>query len=238
MFVKFILSLIYFSLPFFIYTPEELFTNRTTAPEVTIVEPKQNMEFQWGDQVRYRINVSDKNDGDSRFGEIKSTEVLLEAQFVSEMSDIEKHKNSSSQNLWEYEGLTLLSKSTCFNCHSDKSKLVGPSFSDISNRYSRDSESIDLLANSIVNGSSGKWSDFEMPPNSNLSIEEAKKIVKYILVQGSNEYSRVYTGLEGVFRIMDQPEGTERGFYILRASYTNNTPKMGRGQDAVVIEVR
>ncbi len=238
MFVKSILSLICFSLPFFIYSPEELSINSTTAPEVTIVEPKQNMKFQWGDQVRYRIVVSDKYDGDSEFGEINPMEVILETQFVSEMNDVERHKNFSSQNLPEYEGLSLLSKSTCFSCHADKSKLVGPSFSDISKRYSQDSESLNILSNSIVNGSSGKWSDFQMPPNSNLSIEEAKKIITYILQQGSNEYNRVYTGLEGVFRIMEKPEGTERGFYVLTASYTNNAQEMSRGQDAVVLEVK
>ncbi|TVQ01229.1 MAG: hypothetical protein EA359_14260 [Balneolaceae bacterium] len=225
-------------LPYFFLHPGSNQNSVSAKPEVSIVQPDLNSVYHWGDQVRYRITVSDMNDGDSRFGEIIPLEVFLETKFVAELGYTDMPLNSGLQEIKENEGLYLMRKSTCFGCHADKTMLVGPSFSDISDRYPNNPETMSTLANRIVNGSSGKWSDIDMPPHNDLSIEEAKKISAYILQQGSRKNSWVYPGLEGVFRIIDKPAGTSGGYYLLTASYKNNAPEPAIGRHTIVLEIR
>ncbi len=188
-----------------------------SAPEVKIERPDDNRVFQWGSRVRYEITVSDEKDGDSRYGEINPDEVLLEITYLPvENIDVD------IANLEEHKGLSFIRKSTCFNCHADKTSLVGPSFSDIADRYEQDNGTLELLGKRIRNGSSGQWSSIEMPPNDALTREESEAIADYILKQGSRKYRWIYPGLEGVFRIIDKPENIEQGIYILTASYVNH----------------
>lgn len=231
-----VISLIF--LHFTFITPDNHSDNKTSAPIVNIVQPGQESIFKWGDQVRYRITVSDIHDGDSRFGEIKPLEVLLETSFVTDLSDINITRNTDSSHFRVHEGLYLMKKSTCFGCHSDKTMLVGPSFSDISEKYPHNSETLHTLAMRIVNGSSGKWGEIDMPPHYDLSVKEAEKISEYILEQGGRKNSWVYPGLEGVFRIIEKPTGISTGYYVLNASYVNNAPDPAVGLHTILIEIR
>ncbi len=66
----------------------------------------------------------------------------------------------------------------CPYCHDMKRPLLGPSFYDISRRYSE--KDIDTLVKSILEGSKGKWGDNAMPPQ-RITEEEARIIVEWIL---------------------------------------------------------
>jgi cytochrome c len=236
--VHYFLFLFFFILPhIFVYAGSDQKSTPST-PEVNITLPELNSVFHWGDQVRYRITVSDMNDGDSRFGEIIPLDVFLETNFVADLSNTDISLNTVSPEIRDNEGLYLMRKSTCFGCHADKTVLVGPSFSDISDRYTHNPEILTNLANRIVHGSSGNWGEIAMPPHHELSVEEAEKITAYILEQGNRKDSWVYPGLEGVFRIIDKPEGANRGHYLLTASYKNNAQEPSIGRHTIVIEIR
>ncbi len=83
-------------------------------------------------------------------------------------------------------GEILIAQSDCLACHKKEIKLVGPSFIEIAKKYSISEENIKLLSNSIKNGSSGNWGLVAMQPHSNLSEDQVKEMVKYIL--SFNEY--------------------------------------------------
>lgn len=64
------------------------------------------------------------------------------------------------------------------------SGLFAPSFTAISQRYADNSDAAALLAESLKNGSHGKWAEARgavMPAPSQLSDEEAKALVRSIL---------------------------------------------------------
>lgn len=221
--------------------PPELKQDQT-PPEVTIEQPDESRSFPWGSRVRYEITVSDEQDGDSRYGEINSNEVVLEITYVpGEKSQLEK-KRAGISGLEEHEGLSIIRKSACFNCHADKISLTGPSFSEIADRYNPDPVILERLGKRIINGSAGQWGSFGMPPNEELSREEGMLIADYILKQGSRGDRWIYPGLEGVFQIIDKPDHDERGIYVLTASYINHgtegEPGTGlRGEDSIVLEI-
>ena len=77
------------------------------------------------------------------------------------------------------EGYQLITGSDCMTCHKDNDKLMGPSYSDIANKYTEGD--IDQLASKIIEGSTGVWGDFTMPAHDGLSKEDAKKMVAYIM---------------------------------------------------------
>ncbi|EDP74733.1 c-type cytochrome [Hydrogenivirga sp. 128-5-R1-1] len=66
----------------------------------------------------------------------------------------------------------------CPYCHDMSRKLLGPSFTDISRRYSEDE--LDILVNSILKGSRGKWGKEGMPPQK-VTKEEAELIARWII---------------------------------------------------------
>lgn len=78
-------------------------------------------------------------------------------------------------------GKYWIEKSDCFTCHEWNEKMVGPSFQQIANQYSKDEETINELANKIKNGGSGVWGQAAMNPHPDISIDDLKTMVTFIL---------------------------------------------------------
>ena len=81
------------------------------------------------------------------------------------------------------KGETLMASLDCKTCHKPDTKVVGPSFKDIANKYTATDENITMLAGKIITGGSGNWGAVAMTPHPDLSKDDAKEIVKYILSQ-------------------------------------------------------
>ena len=197
----------------------------------------QNENLTWGSFVRYTIEVSDKEDGDSKYGEISSNRVLLEIEFLPIKNHKELEQNSIAiKNKPNQQGLSLMMESTCFACHADKEIMTGPSFSVIAERYEKNSKNIALLANHILEGSSGQWGNIEMPSHPNLTVEETEKIADFILTQGGRKNHWILAGLEGMFQIMEKPASKEEGVYKFTASYTSSS--LVKGQDSIIVSIK
>ena len=199
-----------------------------TAPVVTIVQPDASRTWQWSAQFRYAITVTDKEDGDSAFGEIMPSEVLLDVEYLpgTPGDGLEPVRSAARA---DEPGLAILRKSACLNCHADKTSLVGPSFSAIADKYGDSEETIARLGRHIRNGSSGSWGSLPMPPHPNLSPQQTQDVARYIVEQGRRRHRWIYAGLEGVIRIIDRPDDDGVGFYRLTASYLDNGVAGGEG---------
>ena len=77
------------------------------------------------------------------------------------------------------EGLVLIEGADCLGCHKMDSKLVGPSYQEIADKYTE--ADLDKLATKIIEGGKGVWREIPMTPHSGMSKENAQKMVKYIL---------------------------------------------------------
>ena len=75
----------------------------------------------------------------------------------------------------------LARKNDCLGCHAVAVKLVGPAFKEVAVKYEGQSDATERLAESIRNGSVGKWGDMPMPAHPKLSAADAKKLAEWVL---------------------------------------------------------
>lgn len=203
------------------------------VPQVKIVAPDEKRSYTWEEQVRYSISVSDPKDGESKYGEIPAQECLLTLEYLPD-DNAESIKKAIEKR--EEKGLSLMKKSTCFGCHAQKTRLAGPSFQEIAERYELNESTIKNLSNHILKGSLGVWGNQQMPAHPDFTEEQCNQIARYILEVGDHPYRWVYPGLEGVFRIIDKPEIDHDGIYVLTASYTSTSGAEGR--HSIVLKIR
>lgn len=76
-------------------------------------------------------------------------------------------------------GLALIEGSDCRTCHQNDTRVIGPSYKEVAEKYSE--EDIDVLVSHIIDGSVGIWGEIPMTPHLDLSEEDARLMVKYIL---------------------------------------------------------
>jgi len=91
--------------------------------------------------------------------------------------------NDLSGNPDYQNGLALVSKSDCFTCHKIDEPLTGPSYRDVANKYASYPDTIIAhLASKIIAGGHGVWGEVPMTPHPAVSEDDAKTMVKYILL--------------------------------------------------------
>ena len=190
-----------------------IFQQSNTPPIVTITNPKKGTVSS-ASSVAYFISVKDKEDGDSKYDEINTKEVLLQVMYVGDTTKLTSTLNQPVIN--DAAGLVTIQSSNCFNCHNFNSKLAGPSFTDIGKKYSATAADIALLQKHILEGSVGVWGKVSMPSHPELTKEQAADIVQWIQQSASSPDVTYYTGTEGKFSVV------KKGAYLLTASYTDH----------------
>lgn len=78
-------------------------------------------------------------------------------------------------------GEKLIATADCVGCHNKTQKVVGPAYVDIAAKYPSNPENIEKLAGVVIAGSTGTWGELPMTPHPNLSKEDAKLMVTWIL---------------------------------------------------------
>ena len=79
--------------------------------------------------------------------------------------------------------LALATAKNCMACHAVDKKLVGPSYKDVAAKYTGQKDAADKLAAKVIAGGSGVWGSVPMPANAQVTPDEAKKLVAWILTQ-------------------------------------------------------
>jgi cytochrome c len=212
-------------------------------PTVKIVSPRDGSLYREDAQVRYEIDVSDQEDGESKFQEINSTEVLL---IVRHFSSPEAADAAMSPTVVDDPpGLGTLRTSDCLNCHAFDARLIGPSIADIRKRYPYSQASVDSLSRHILQGTSGTWGSIKMPSHPELTMQQAAACVTWILNTAADSETNYYTGTEGAFRATVPPDSKskDKGILVLTASYTDHGSKDDpsrrmQGRDSIRIRIQ
>ena len=74
----------------------------------------------------------------------------------------------------------LAQQKNCLGCHQVDKKVVGPAYKDVAAKYAGDAGAEAKLIAKVKSGGAGVWGQIPMPPN-NVTDEEAKKLVEWIL---------------------------------------------------------
>lgn len=98
-----------------------------------------------------------------------------------ENSEIQPSSDTSTPVTANVSGQSLIEASDCMACHNADERLIGPSYKEIAAKYSE--KDLEILASKIIEGGSGNWGSVPMQPHPQISKEDAKKMVEYILKQ-------------------------------------------------------
>ena len=81
------------------------------------------------------------------------------------------------------KGLELVSKSGCFTCHAVDTKITGPAYREIADKYAGMPDTIvSHLAGKVITGGSGVWGEIPMIPHPGISKADAETMVRYVLL--------------------------------------------------------
>lgn len=75
----------------------------------------------------------------------------------------------------------LAKSSGCYSCHANGEKVVGPAFASVAQKYAGQKDAAADLAQSIQNGSSGKWGRIPMPGHASLPAADVKRLAEWVL---------------------------------------------------------
>jgi cytochrome c len=75
----------------------------------------------------------------------------------------------------------LAQKKNCLACHAVDKKLVGPAYKDVAAKYAGQKDAVAKLADKVMKGGTGVWGQVPMPANPQVSAEEAKTLVAWVL---------------------------------------------------------
>jgi cytochrome c len=105
---------------------------------------------------------------------------------TKESKEDKKDNTSDLSNNPDYtKGLALVAdpKNGCLTCHRVDEPLTGPPYRDVANRYADSPKTIiDTLTKKIISGGTGNWGQIPMISHPALSADDARAMVKYILL--------------------------------------------------------
>jgi len=79
--------------------------------------------------------------------------------------------------------LALANVSNCTSCHAIDKKIIGPAYRDVAARYRGDKQAAARLTIKVMKGGGGVWGVVKMPSNPQVSEEQARKLVDWVLSQ-------------------------------------------------------
>jgi len=94
-------------------------------------------------------------------------------------TDDAKASGASMDAVTEEKVRAILANNACTGCHAASTKLVGPSFKEISEKYSENDAT--KLGEKIRKGGSGVWGAIPMPPQPGIADGDISLVTKWIL---------------------------------------------------------
>jgi cytochrome c len=89
--------------------------------------------------------------------------------------------SAKAENPEVEKGLNLVAKSDCLTCHQIETKATGPAYIDVAAKYPSNDAVIDSLSDKIIKGGAGNWGTIPMVAHPQVSKDDAKAMVTYIL---------------------------------------------------------
>jgi cytochrome c len=174
-----------------------------------------------GGSVNYKVKVTDKEDGSTEAGTLKSDKVIVTVDYMAQGFD--KTAVAQGHQRPEMPGKILIAENDCKSCHQIDQKSAGPAYRMVARKYKDDVNAIDKLAEKVMKGGAGVWGETPMAAHPQLNKDQAIKMVEYILSL-SEEKKIKSLPLQGSAKFATAPkEGApEQSAYLINASYEDS----------------
>lgn len=83
-------------------------------------------------------------------------------------------------------GQQFAASQPCLVCHAVDHRIVGPAFREVAEKYKGAASAQEMLVGKLKSGSVGVWGTVPMPPQPQLSDDEAQTLVRWILSGAPN----------------------------------------------------
>lgn len=196
-------------------------------PRVQFLKPTDGGFFDWEEEIAYEVVIDDAEDGSSKnASEVMRTRLLLNQFFQADApgSAEAAYLSGSGQHA---AGLSMIQKSDCLNCHAIDRRVVGPSFTEIAQRYAEVEDikaAVQTTANRIKNGSSKVWGEIPMLPHADMTRKETEAIVRWVFsLKDINTSDAVSQDFEGTTKATrpNWLEGKPGAVAVWQASYSD-----------------
>jgi cytochrome c len=184
-----------------------------TAPTVSFTAPLDGDFYTPGATIHYAVAVDDREDGPSSakpddFGtRTKVSSAYLRADGKIAASD---------------PGFALVTASDCFNCHAIESKIIGPAFVDVADKYRGQPGALEISVQRVLNGSTKVWGEIPMLPHPQHTPDEIGIMLRWVFgLEKDKGGPALVRGLSGD---ITAPVDSRPGSFRLEATYTD----MGR----------
>ncbi|MGB4400589.1 MAG: PQQ-dependent sugar dehydrogenase [Daejeonella sp.] len=198
-------------------------TAGNSPPEVLINLTGNRSFFFDNTQLGYAVSVNDKEDGSLTAGTIDPSQVAVTIDYLSEgfdYAEIIQGQRSVDATAEFAVGQAIMKKSDCYNCHTLNVTNIGPTFTQIAEKYKNDPKAEEYLAGKIRNGGSGVWTKvIAMPAHSAITENDARSIANYIMKAGSKSANSL--PVKGTYAIKLPANDGGSGTYLIRAAYTD-----------------
>ncbi|MBN8825692.1 MULTISPECIES: ThuA domain-containing protein [unclassified Spirosoma] len=191
------------------------------APNVNLAITGGNKTFFFPNaELAYTVNVVDAEDGSLASGTIPSSRVTVSMNYVPDGFTIApKGQTIVPQNGLAIKGGMIINANDCYHCHSINQKLVGPTFTEIAQRYKDDDQAEDRLSKKVISGGGGSWGNIAMSAHPELPLDDAKRMIRFILNLAQPAPKSL--PVAGTHTIKLPARLSAKGVYVLAASYTD-----------------
>jgi len=198
-------------------------TAGNSPPDVQINLTGNRTFFFDNTRFDYSVSVADKEDGSLATGKIDPQEVAVSIDYVSEgfdYAEVIQGQRSVDAKVQVAVGQAIMAKSDCYNCHTLNTVNIGPTFTQIAEKYKNDPKADEYLADKIRNGSNGVWTKLiAMPAHPAITENDARSIANYIMKVSLQSINTL--PIKGAYEIKLPKEDSGSGSYLIRAAYTD-----------------
>jgi cytochrome c len=201
--------------------------NEPPKVEVAIVG---NQSFYWHNKpINYEIKVTDKEDGSLANKKISTEDVAVSIDYLEGFDKtmlVQGHQQNNSMS----NGKRLMELSDCKACHAIDKKSIGPMYIDVAKKYKGGFEVEGKLSDKIIKGGRGVWGEQAMSAHPQVSKEDAKEMVRYILSLADDKPKQPTKGQ------YTTTAKEKDGAYIISASYTDKGKSPLTGSQSVALK--
>ncbi|WP_289040382.1 ThuA domain-containing protein [uncultured Zobellia sp.] len=190
-----------------------------SRPEVAINLGNGSTTFEKGVPVTYEVKATDA-DGDA----IDPKNIYVSVDYL-ESFDEQSMSLGHQEVSAAVTGKALTQGMDCKTCHKESGPSIGPNYTDVANKYSKDKRAKSYLQKKIVSGGGGVWGEVVMPAHPNITQDETRQVVEYIMSLADT--SAKVKSLPASGSIVPKPTKDDK-VMVITASYTD------KGQEGTI----